>query len=146
LLHATHAAFAKSISLAFLASKLVQGAVERRLPWGIGGARLRLPRGRINTSCSVCRFDPERKFPLTPGTGLESQADFIKPCLDEDTYGLKHQQKAGETRKSRCPFSWLDCANICAGAGAYLCGDPIVFSDACCSINASMKARSTAVA
>jgi hypothetical protein len=107
LLHATHAAFAKSISLAFLAPKLVQGAVEGRLPWGIGGARLRLPRGRINTPCSVCRFDPERKFPLTLGTGLESRADFIKPCLDEETYGLKHQQKAGETRSHDAHFRGL---------------------------------------
>jgi hypothetical protein len=38
---------------------------------------------------------------------LESQADSIKPCLDEETYGLKHQQKAGETRSHDAHFRGL---------------------------------------
>jgi hypothetical protein len=34
-------------------------------------------------------------------------ADFIKRCLDEGTYGLKHRQKAGETRSHDAHFHGL---------------------------------------
>jgi hypothetical protein len=99
LLHATHAAFAKSISPAFLAPKLMQGAVEGRLPWVIGVA---LCASREVASIRHAWFvDLIRggNFRWRREQGLESKAGFIKPCLDEDTCGLKHPQKAGETRK-----------------------------------------------
>jgi site-specific DNA recombinase len=47
-----------TISLAFLAPRLVKAAVDGRLPRGIGVARMRRSLDRTRISCSVSQLNP----------------------------------------------------------------------------------------